>query len=74
MTTKEAFKHLSDQRGWYKMAGITINQASSIKYEYNHGLITDEHISKLLANAGYKVQPAIWDVPDHIVDSDSMHK
>lgn len=62
MTTNEAFEHLTDQRGWYKLCNIDEAVARSLKRNYKAGKISTDKIYTLLTVAGYtnKVE---WKTP-----------
>lgn len=63
MTTKEAFKHMTNQRGWYKLCGINPIAARSIKMRYESGGVTDDKIRELLLSANYALKPEVWKAP-----------
>ncbi len=63
MNTHEAFKHLAEQRGWYKQAKIEPSIARSHKRFFKAGKLSVDMISKLLKNAGYKEIPSVWVKP-----------
>lgn len=63
LTTSEAFRHLSEQRGWYKKAGLHKDTARSFKRHFKEGNLGEWRMSEILKAAGYIVQPAVWSKP-----------
>lgn len=62
MTTKQAFKHLTNKRGWYALAGINKDTARSLKRHFKEDKMSESKQSEILKAAGYKLVPAKWTV------------
>ena len=60
MTTKKAFKHLTSQRGWYKLCDVNKDTARSLKRHSINNKVSEERMSELLKSAGYKNTPSLW--------------
>lgn len=64
MTTKQAFKHLTNQRGWFNQLKNPIHPdtARSLKRNFNEDKLSEEKMTELLKDAGYKFTPANWEI------------
>jgi hypothetical protein len=64
LTTKEAFKKLIDERGFYKrVQGLNESTARSLKKYFNEGKLTIDKMEDVLEKAGgIVVQEKLWRV------------
>lgn len=61
LTTKKAFKELTDKRAWYKPLGYTESKASSLKNRFKRGDLTTDAMEQVLKDAGFEVvQERLW--------------
>ena len=64
MTTREAFKHLISERGFYKkVEGLSESNARQIRKNFQEGKITIDKMEEILEKAGFKVkQEKLWEI------------
>jgi len=62
MTKREAFEHLTSQRGWYKELDIPEKTANSAKVSFRKGQLSSDKIDEILLKAGYRIiQVELWE-------------
>ncbi len=69
ITIHEGFKHLTNQRGWYKKCrndnkALKVSTANSFKKLFKDGSLSDSKIIELLRSAGYVIIPPKCMIPD----------
>jgi len=62
LTTPELFKKVTDQRNWYKPAGIERLLAAKTKENFKKGLLSESKQTEILLKLGYCIKShQLWD-------------